>query len=138
MGRLIARRHRRPVPPIADYGFLSFQSCRGYGTPPDGAESAHLPRAGGTSHLRGIDVNSHVAVPGYGADERRVLDGAEGYRGGQNLSGEERPVGAHKQSGIGRELGREGPEAFQETKHVHIETKIERKSWWYPYGQSGA
>jgi acyl-CoA reductase-like NAD-dependent aldehyde dehydrogenase len=46
------------------------------------------------------------------------------------------PFGGFKQSGIGRELGREGLEAFQETKHVHIETNIEPKSWWYPYGQS--
>ena len=35
------------------------------------------------------------------------------------------PFGGFKQSGLGRELGREGLEAFQETKHVHIETEIE-------------
>ena len=45
------------------------------------------------------------------------------------------PFGGFKQSGLGRELGREGLEAFQETKHVHIETKIERKEWWYPYAE---
>ena len=45
------------------------------------------------------------------------------------------PFGGFKQSGLGRELGREGLEAFQETKHVHIETKIEVKDWWYPYGK---
>ena len=44
------------------------------------------------------------------------------------------PFGGFKQSGLGRELGREGLEAFQETKHVHIETEIELKDWWYPYG----
>jgi acyl-CoA reductase-like NAD-dependent aldehyde dehydrogenase len=44
------------------------------------------------------------------------------------------PFGGFKQSGLGRELGREGLEAFQETKHVHIETEIEPKDWWYPYG----
>ena len=44
------------------------------------------------------------------------------------------PFGGFKQSGIGRELGREGLEAFQETKHVHMETEIEQKDWWYPYG----
>ncbi len=48
------------------------------------------------------------------------------------------PFGGFKQSGIGRELGREGLEAFQETKHVHMETEIERKSWWYPYAEYGA
>jgi betaine-aldehyde dehydrogenase len=47
------------------------------------------------------------------------------------------PFGGFKQSGIGRELGREGLEAFQETKHVHMETEIETKDWWYPYGGAG-
>ncbi len=47
------------------------------------------------------------------------------------------PFGGFKQSGLGRELGREGLEAFQETKHVHIETEIEQKDWWYPYGTAG-
>jgi len=44
------------------------------------------------------------------------------------------PFGGFKQSG----LGREGLEAFQETKHVHMESKIERKEWWYPYKGYGA
>jgi acyl-CoA reductase-like NAD-dependent aldehyde dehydrogenase len=46
------------------------------------------------------------------------------------------PFGGMKQSGFGRELGQEGLEAFQDTKHVHIETKIAPKEWWYPYGPS--
>jgi betaine-aldehyde dehydrogenase len=44
------------------------------------------------------------------------------------------PFGGMKQSGFGRELGQEGLEAFQETKHVHIETSLAPKEWWYPYG----
>ena len=45
------------------------------------------------------------------------------------------PFGGFKQSGLGRELGREGLEAFQETKHVHIETEVAPKEWWYPYSE---
>ena len=48
------------------------------------------------------------------------------------------PFGGFKQSGMGRELGQEGLEAFQETKHVHIETKIAPKEWWYPYAPGDA
>ena len=45
------------------------------------------------------------------------------------------PFGGYGGSGIGRELGREGLEAFQETKHVHIDPRVEKKEWWYPYGR---
>ena len=44
------------------------------------------------------------------------------------------PFGGQSGSGIGRELGREGLEAFQESKHVHIDPRVEKKEWWYPYG----
>ena len=43
------------------------------------------------------------------------------------------PFGGMRQSGIGRELGVEGLEAFREPKHVHIDYVQERKSYWFPY-----
>jgi betaine-aldehyde dehydrogenase len=43
------------------------------------------------------------------------------------------PFGGMKFSGGARELGEEGLEAFLETKHVHWDLSMERKSWWYPY-----
>jgi betaine-aldehyde dehydrogenase len=43
------------------------------------------------------------------------------------------PFGGMKMSGNARELGPEGLESFRETKHVHWDTRAERKPWWYPY-----
>jgi acyl-CoA reductase-like NAD-dependent aldehyde dehydrogenase len=43
------------------------------------------------------------------------------------------PFGGVKSSGIGRELGPEGLDDFRAPKHVHIDTKMDVKSWWYPY-----
>ncbi len=43
------------------------------------------------------------------------------------------PFGGMRHSGIGRELGAEGLDAFREPKHVHLDYVMERKSWWFPY-----
>jgi acyl-CoA reductase-like NAD-dependent aldehyde dehydrogenase len=43
------------------------------------------------------------------------------------------PFGGMKASGNGRELGPEGLDDFRQSKHVHIDTKMDAKSWWYPY-----
>jgi acyl-CoA reductase-like NAD-dependent aldehyde dehydrogenase len=45
------------------------------------------------------------------------------------------PFGGMKSSGIGRELGSEGLDDFRQAKHVHIDTKMDAKSWWYPYSE---
>lgn len=45
------------------------------------------------------------------------------------------PFGGMKSSGNGRELGIEGLDDFRQAKHVHIDTKMDAKSWWYPYAE---
>lgn len=45
------------------------------------------------------------------------------------------PFGGMRHSGIGRELGEEGLDAFREPKHVHIDYKMERKPYWHPYSE---
>jgi betaine-aldehyde dehydrogenase len=43
------------------------------------------------------------------------------------------PFGGMRLSGMGRELGVEGLDAFREPKHVHMDYRIEAKPYWYPY-----
>ena len=45
------------------------------------------------------------------------------------------PFGGMRKSGMGRELGEEGLDAFRETKHVHLDFIPERKPFWFPYRQ---
>jgi len=48
------------------------------------------------------------------------------------------PFGGMRKSGMGRELGEEGLDAFRETKHVHLDFIPERKAFWFPYRQRRA
>lgn len=43
------------------------------------------------------------------------------------------PFGGMRWSGIGRELGEEGLDAFREPKHVHLDYVMEQKAYWFPY-----
>lgn len=43
------------------------------------------------------------------------------------------PFGGMRWSGVGRELGEEGLDAFREPKHVHLDYVMEQKYYWYPY-----
>ncbi len=43
------------------------------------------------------------------------------------------PFGGWKSSGLGRELGRQGLDAFRRTKMVVIDHKPVHQGWWYPY-----
>ncbi len=43
------------------------------------------------------------------------------------------PFGGWKASGLGRELGRQGLDAFRRTKMVIIDHRPVRQGWWYPY-----
>lgn len=43
------------------------------------------------------------------------------------------PFGGWKNSGLGRELGRMGLDAFRRSKMVILDHKPVRQDWWYPY-----
>ncbi len=43
------------------------------------------------------------------------------------------PFGGWKSSGLGRELGRQGLDAFRRSKMVIMDHKPARQDWWYPY-----
>jgi acyl-CoA reductase-like NAD-dependent aldehyde dehydrogenase len=43
------------------------------------------------------------------------------------------PFGGWKASGLGRELGRQGLDAFRRTKMVIIDHRPQIQGWWYPY-----
>jgi betaine-aldehyde dehydrogenase len=45
------------------------------------------------------------------------------------------PFGGMRHSGIGRELGAEGLDAFREPKHVHLDYIQETKPDWFPYAK---
>ena len=105
-----------PVAPIVPVDSLDEAIALANGTLRPGRERLHArPRDCGALLARDPRRN--------GVDQRPLTDNDAG------------PFGGFKQSGFGRELGQEGLEAFQETKHVHIETKIAPKEWWYPYGR---
>ena len=46
------------------------------------------------------------------------------------------PFGGWKASGLGRELGRQGLDAFRRSKMVIIDHKPVIQGWWYPYPDS--
>jgi acyl-CoA reductase-like NAD-dependent aldehyde dehydrogenase len=46
------------------------------------------------------------------------------------------PFGGWKASGLGRELGRQGLDAFRRSKMVVIDHKPAIQEWWYPYPDS--
>jgi acyl-CoA reductase-like NAD-dependent aldehyde dehydrogenase len=77
----------------------------------------------------------------YTRDFEKMLQCARGLRAGTVwindplTDNDAAPFGGQRGSGVGRELGREGLEAFQESKHVHIDPRVEKKEWWYPYGR---
>jgi betaine-aldehyde dehydrogenase len=48
------------------------------------------------------------------------------------------PFGGMRKSGMGRELGEEGLDAFREAKHVHLDFIPEKKTFWFPYSQRRA
>lgn len=80
----------------------------------------------------------------YTKDLRNVMKAMEEIKAGTFwvndplTDNEAGPFGGMRQSGIGRELGEEGLDAFREPKHVHIDYVQERKPYWFPYAARNA
>jgi len=72
---------------------------------------------------------------------RHMMSAMEGIKAGTFwvndplTDNEAAPFGGMRQSGMGRELGEEGLDAFREPKHVHIDYVMEAKSYWFPYAR---
>jgi aldehyde dehydrogenase (NAD+) len=54
-----------------------------------------------------------------------------------HLISPERPFGGYKQSGIGRELGTQGYDAYRQTKHIHINPESSGRDNHFHYGVLG-
>ncbi len=84
---------------------------------PLGHESRHLESLGTIADCGEDDVAAAVQ-----AAARAPLTDNDGA-----------PFGGMRWSGVGRELGEEGLDAFREPKHVHVDYLMEQKAYWYPY-----
>jgi acyl-CoA reductase-like NAD-dependent aldehyde dehydrogenase len=89
------------------------------------------------------DVGATVEAARWGQWERREVSGLEraelfhglsrSLRNRADTDNDDAPFGGQRGSGVGRELGHEGLETFQESKHFHTDPRVEKKEWLYPY-----
>jgi acyl-CoA reductase-like NAD-dependent aldehyde dehydrogenase len=112
---LMARETFGPVAPIAKVGSL--------------AEA--IERTNSTEY--GLGANIYTRRLDYMLAAMEEIEAGTVWFNDPLTDNEAAPFGGFKSSGNGRELGLEGLEDFRQAKHVHIDTKMDAKAWWYPY-----
>jgi acyl-CoA reductase-like NAD-dependent aldehyde dehydrogenase len=112
---LLARETFGPVAPIAKVSSLD----------------EAIERANSTEY--GLGANVYTRRFDYMLQCMEELEAGTVWFNDPLTDNEAAPFGGMKSSGGGRELGTEGLDDFCQTKHVHIDAKMDAKSWWYPY-----
>ncbi|WP_455372943.1 aldehyde dehydrogenase family protein [Limibacillus halophilus] len=73
------------------------------------------------------------------SDLKEAMQAAERFESGMVwinnplIDNDALPFGGWKNSGVGRELGRQGLDAFRQTKMVILDADPAVQDWWYPY-----
>ena len=94
------------------------------------------------SSIQDAIIKSNDSIYGLGCsiftkDIDRALTAADDIKSGticinsplmENIAA---PLGGMKQSGIGREHGKEALDEFREAKHIYIDYDHTKKSWWF-------
>jgi betaine-aldehyde dehydrogenase len=83
----------------------------------------------------GLGANVYTGRLDYMVKAMEEIDAGTVWFNDPLTDNEAAPFGGMKQSGSGRELGPEGLDDFRQSKHVHIDTKMDAKAWWYPYAE---
>ena len=83
----------------------------------------------------GLGANVYTGRMDYMVKAMEEIDAGTVWFNDPLTDNEAAPFGGMKQSGSGRELGPEGLDDFRQSKHVHIDTKMDAKAWWYPYAE---
>ena len=83
----------------------------------------------------GLGANVYTGRLDYMIKAMEEIDAGTVWFNDPLTDNEAAPFGGMKQSGSGRELGPEGLDDFRQSKHVHIDTKMDAKAWWYPYAE---
>ena len=83
----------------------------------------------------GLGANVYTGRLDYMVKAMEEIDAGTVWFNDPLTDNEAAPFGGMKSSGSGRELGPEGLDDFRQSKHVHIDTKMDAKAWWYPYAE---
>lgn len=90
-----------------------------------------IARANASEFGLGASVFTTDLAEAHEAGER--LEAGQVWINNPLIDNDALPFGGWKMSGLGRELGRQGLDAFRRTKMVVIDHQPKVHDWWYPY-----